>query len=327
MLAWWGDVGSNAKTNDTSVVGDVVGFSILPGSDDVYNAKTGAWEKLASGPNFAPNMAYIGWGVYVMATRRQRREEAARRPGAAAAHLGGKDISLWMAAYPSGFQPYRNSPLQLSTSGWRPATTEAFIEDYLELERSTATTTRTPPSSRASPASSSTTRVAEDELAKVFAGQVDARRTAPTPSRPPGRRSPTRSAATARSSSTRPRSACSDGIGLASGVHCRLVALTPPADLCGQHVGHDQAVPMTTATHRRLTATASRSSAARISAGAAEAGAAGSIIARLARSRRGRSSSRSSTRLASSRLRLRRTGGRRSTPMSCGRSRSASARC
>ena len=31
MLAWWGDVGSNAKTNDTSVVGDVVGFDILPG--------------------------------------------------------------------------------------------------------------------------------------------------------------------------------------------------------------------------------------------------------------------------------------------------------
>ena len=42
MLSWWGDVGSNARTSDTSVVGDVVGFSILPGSDDVYNSKTGA---------------------------------------------------------------------------------------------------------------------------------------------------------------------------------------------------------------------------------------------------------------------------------------------
>ncbi|TIN53888.1 MAG: sugar ABC transporter substrate-binding protein, partial [Mesorhizobium sp.] len=38
MVTWWGDVGSNVKTNDSSVVGDVTGFSILPGSDDVYNA-------------------------------------------------------------------------------------------------------------------------------------------------------------------------------------------------------------------------------------------------------------------------------------------------
>ncbi|GIW04230.1 MAG: hypothetical protein KatS3mg059_0850 [Thermomicrobiales bacterium] len=41
MCAWWGDVGSNAKTSDSSVIGDVVGFDILPGSDDVYNASTG----------------------------------------------------------------------------------------------------------------------------------------------------------------------------------------------------------------------------------------------------------------------------------------------
>ncbi|MDB5553530.1 MAG: extracellular solute-binding protein family 1, partial [Rhizobium sp.] len=57
MVAWWGDVGSSAKTSDSSVVGDTVGFSILPGSDDVYNSKTGKWETLASGPNYAPNMA------------------------------------------------------------------------------------------------------------------------------------------------------------------------------------------------------------------------------------------------------------------------------
>ncbi|TGV77686.1 sugar ABC transporter substrate-binding protein, partial [Mesorhizobium sp. M00.F.Ca.ET.158.01.1.1] len=38
MIPWWGDVGSNVKTNDSSVVGDVTGFSILPGSDDVYNS-------------------------------------------------------------------------------------------------------------------------------------------------------------------------------------------------------------------------------------------------------------------------------------------------
>lgn len=41
MVSWWGDVGSMSKTSDSSVVGEVTGFSILPGSDDVYNSKTG----------------------------------------------------------------------------------------------------------------------------------------------------------------------------------------------------------------------------------------------------------------------------------------------
>jgi hypothetical protein len=43
-------------------------FDTLPASDDVYNFRTGKWEKLASGPNVAPNMAYLGLGIYVMKT-------------------------------------------------------------------------------------------------------------------------------------------------------------------------------------------------------------------------------------------------------------------
>ena len=62
MLTWWGDIGSNARTSDTSVIGDVVGFSAIPGSDRVYNHSKGAWENTY---NEAPNNAYLGWGVYV----------------------------------------------------------------------------------------------------------------------------------------------------------------------------------------------------------------------------------------------------------------------
>ena len=36
------------RTTDTSVVGDVTGFSIIPGSDEVYNSKTGDWETPAT---------------------------------------------------------------------------------------------------------------------------------------------------------------------------------------------------------------------------------------------------------------------------------------
>ena len=81
-LTWWGDVGSNARTSDTSVVGDVVGFSINPGAKRVYNSKAGAWEDKE---NFAPNMAYIGWGVYV--TSRVSGDEKKRKAAWSAAAM------------------------------------------------------------------------------------------------------------------------------------------------------------------------------------------------------------------------------------------------
>ena len=169
MVSWWGDVGSNAKTNDSSVIGDVVGFSILPGSDDVYNAKTGKWDKLASGPNYAPNMAYIGWGVYVMA-RVDSDSKKQKAAWSAAAHLGGKDLSLWCAAYPSGFQPYRNS--HFNTAEWVAAGyDEAFITSYLNSEKDSYNHPNAAIEPRI-PGIFQYYATAEDELQKIFAGQV-----------------------------------------------------------------------------------------------------------------------------------------------------------
>lgn len=170
-VSWWGDVGAAAKTSDTSVVGDVVGFSILPGSDDVFNNKTGAWETLASGPNFAPNMAYIGWGVYVMATVNgdQKKTDAA---WSAAAHLGGRDLSLWCSAYPSGFQPYRNSHFNIDE--WEEAGYDRdFIEDYLGSEADSYNHPNAAIEPRI-PGIFQYYSVAEDELAKIYAGQATA---------------------------------------------------------------------------------------------------------------------------------------------------------
>jgi multiple sugar transport system substrate-binding protein len=167
MLSWWGDIGSNAKTSDSSVVGDTCGFSILPGSDDVYNAKTGAWDKLASGPNYAPNMAYIGWGVYVMA-RVDSDPVKQKAAWSAAAHLGGKDLSLWTAAYPSGFQPYRNSHFNIPE--WVAAGyDEAFITSYLKSESDSYNHPNAAIEPRI-PGIFQYYSVAEDELAKIYAG-------------------------------------------------------------------------------------------------------------------------------------------------------------
>ncbi|WP_426031342.1 extracellular solute-binding protein [Cypionkella sp. TWP1-2-1b2] len=164
-LMWWGDVGSNARTSDTSVVGDVVGFGINRGSDKVYNAKTSAWEETY---NESPNMAFLGWGVYV--TNRVSADEKKRKAAwSAAAHLGGKDISLWMAAYPSGFQPYRNS--QFNYDEWVAAGYDkAFIEDYLGSNLDSYNHPNAAIEPRI-PGIFQYYSVAEDELAKGYSGQ------------------------------------------------------------------------------------------------------------------------------------------------------------
>ncbi|MCH8187713.1 MAG: sugar ABC transporter substrate-binding protein [Proteobacteria bacterium] len=168
MLSWWGDIGSNAKTSDSSVVGDDVAFSILPGSDDVYNAKTGKWDTLASGPNYAPNMAYIGWGIYVMA-RVDSDAKKKKAAWSAAAHVGGKDISLWTAAYPSGFQPYRSSHFDIPE--WVGAGYDGdFISNYLASQLDSYNHPNAAIEPRI-PGIFQYYSVAEDELAKIYAGK------------------------------------------------------------------------------------------------------------------------------------------------------------
>ncbi|MFK7871034.1 MAG: extracellular solute-binding protein [Roseobacter sp.] len=165
MLMWWGDVGSSARTSDTSVVGDVVGFGINPASDRVYNAQAGAWEETR---NEAPNMAYIGWGVYVMATV-EGDDKKKKAAWSAAAHLGGKDLSLWASAYPSGFQPYRNSHFQYEE--WDEAGYDrAYIEDYLGSNADSYNHPNAAIEPRI-PGIFQYYSVAEDELAKGYAGQ------------------------------------------------------------------------------------------------------------------------------------------------------------
>ncbi|MBZ9741879.1 MULTISPECIES: ABC transporter substrate-binding protein [unclassified Mesorhizobium] len=171
MIPWWGDVGSNVKTNDSSVIGDVTGFSILPGSDDVYNSKTGKWDKLASGPNYSPNCAYLGWGVYVMA-RVDSDEKKKKAAWSAAAHLGGKDLSIWTAMYPSGFQPYRNSHFDIPE--WVAAGyDEAFITSYLKSEGDSYNHPNAAIEPRI-PGIFQYYSAAEDILANTFAGKMKA---------------------------------------------------------------------------------------------------------------------------------------------------------
>ena len=171
LLEWWGDIGTVAKTSDTATIGDVLNFDILPGSDNVYNFRKGAWEKLASGPNIAPNMAYLGWGIYVMKSvdADPKRHRAA---WSAAAHLGGKDLSMWTSAYPSGFQPYRKSHTNLDL--WALA---GYDKKYIGSYMDSQSTSYNHPNNAIEPRIPGIFQyysIAEDELQKTFAGKQTA---------------------------------------------------------------------------------------------------------------------------------------------------------
>jgi multiple sugar transport system substrate-binding protein len=171
LLEWWGDIGTVARTSDTATIGKDLDFDILPGSDDVYNFRKGAWEKLASGPNVSPNMAYLGWGIYVMKTvdADPKRQKAA---WSAAAHLGGKDLSMWTSAYPSGFQPYRKSHANLDL--WALA---GYDKKYIGSYMNSQSTSYNHPNSAIEPRIPGIFQyysIAEDELQKTFAGKQTA---------------------------------------------------------------------------------------------------------------------------------------------------------
>jgi multiple sugar transport system substrate-binding protein len=170
MAHWWGDIGSSVYTNDVSLVQDKVMFSILPGSDDVYNNATGEWETISTGPNFSPNEAYIGWGLYVM--KRAEDSGVAKAAWSAAAHIGGKDLGTWMAVYPSGFQPFRNSsfdPELWAVAGLPPE----FIASYLASQADSYNH----PNGAIEPRIPGIFQyyvAAETELARAYAGEVTA---------------------------------------------------------------------------------------------------------------------------------------------------------
>ena len=131
----------------------------------IRDSSKGAWENTY---NEAPNNAYLGWGVYV--TNRVEGDAKKRKAAwSAAAHIGGKDISLWTSAYPSGFQPYRNS--HFNYDEWEAAGYDrAFVEDYLGSNLDTYNHPNSLNEPRI-PGIFQYYSVAEDELAKGYAGQ------------------------------------------------------------------------------------------------------------------------------------------------------------
>jgi hypothetical protein len=117
-----------------------------------------------------------------------------------------------MSAYPSGFQPYRNSHFQYDE--WEEAGYDrAYIEDYLGSNADSYNHPNAAIEPRI-PGIFQYYSVAEDELAKGYAGQYGSAQETADAIAAAWEGSPTRSAARARSRSTRRRWGC-DGTTLA----------------------------------------------------------------------------------------------------------------
>ncbi len=132
MAVWWADIGANEYASDQSVVQDKVGFSILPGSPDVYNYKTAKWDTI-EGNNYAPYLAFLGWGLYV--TKASEKRGASEAAWDLVKHLSSKDITLWMNIYPSGMNPSRKShfdPADWAIAGYPEADAKQYLDSISE---------------------------------------------------------------------------------------------------------------------------------------------------------------------------------------------------
>ena len=110
MLNWWGDVGSSARTSDTSVVGDVVGFDINPGSQKRLEL---ADRRLGGDPQrLAQQRLYrLGHLRHGHGRRRRAEEEGGLVGGGASGRQGpvalGLGLSVGLPALPQQPLPVR----------------------------------------------------------------------------------------------------------------------------------------------------------------------------------------------------------------------------
>ena len=107
----WGDIGPMSVDPEVSVVKDKVGFDTIPGSTEVWNPATDAWETMDT-PNKAPFAGFGGW-IYVV-PKLTRNADAAFD---LAAHLGSPEVRLQAVTTPGcGANP--SALAQLDPAVW-----------------------------------------------------------------------------------------------------------------------------------------------------------------------------------------------------------------
>ena len=172
LLEWWGDIGTvreDERHRDDRRRARLRHPARLRTTSTI-SAKQ-QWEKLASGPNHRAEHGLSRLG-HLRDEDRRRDPKRQKAAWSAAAHLGGKDLSMWTAAYPSGFQPYRKSHTNLDL--WALA---GYDKKYIGSYMDSQSTSYNHPNSAIEPRIPGIFQyysIAEDELQKMFAGKQTA---------------------------------------------------------------------------------------------------------------------------------------------------------
>jgi multiple sugar transport system substrate-binding protein len=133
----WGDIGTLALDPETSVVQDLVGTSLTPGTTEVLDRETGelvpcdetTCPYAVDGINYAPFAAYGGWSGGINATIDDATKDAAYAflSYMSAPEQSNVDVTIGR----TGFNPYRISQFE-STELWEEAgMSKEAAEDYL----------------------------------------------------------------------------------------------------------------------------------------------------------------------------------------------------
>jgi len=118
----WGDIGPMSVDPEASVVKDKVGFDTVPGSTEVWNPATDAWETMVT-PNKAPFAGFGGW-IYVVPALTRNADASFDL----ASHLGSPEVRLKAVTTPGcGANP--SSLAQLDPAVWVAAGFSAEAAD------------------------------------------------------------------------------------------------------------------------------------------------------------------------------------------------------
>lgn len=164
MAIDWSDIGG-AATAPGAAVRDKVGFFALPGSQQVWNPHSKAWEDLAQ-PRPVPFLAFGGWIAAV--------PRAAAKPQAAwnfiafmaAPERAGRDVMSGT----SGFNPYRPAQMQ-DSAAWSALLGEDAAAAYLGVLRQSLAAPQTAPDLRL-PGYPAYMAALDARIGRVLAGQM-----------------------------------------------------------------------------------------------------------------------------------------------------------